>query len=57
VAVVAVVSIASLKVKTTAAVVETPAAPVAGTVETMVGWAWARVKASRKVISASRPTE
>ena len=36
-AIVAVVSIASLNVKTTAAVGETPVAPEAGTVETIVG--------------------
>jgi hypothetical protein len=57
VAVVAVVSIASLKVKTTEAVVETPAAKFKGTVETMVGWAWAGARARKEVISASQPTQ
>ncbi len=33
------ISIASLKVKTTDSVVETPDEPVGGAVETMIGWA------------------
>ena len=46
IAVVKVVSIAALNVKTTAALGETPVAPLAGTTETMVGAAaqtWARM--------------
>jgi hypothetical protein len=51
------VSIASLKVKTTLEVVEIPEAPSMGTVETIVGWALACATTSRNVITASRPNQ
>jgi hypothetical protein len=45
---------ASLKLKTTATLVETPSAPVAGSVETMVGCASARAKLSSKTNGKNR---